>query len=268
MDSEMLFPALWFLARLSGIVLASYLAFLLGRRLGTREASRADREQDAAVGSHVAATLGLLAFTLAIVFNMAHEKHSGRKALVRRDALAVQTAYQRAVLLPGDEAKLARERIAEYAKIRAIGGRSRSKLDLEGIIARSEQIQEELWLQAGKNKDSKDTWFYMEALNKMAEAHAERITMGIHDRIPVAVWYLLALVAMLAFWIAPRHRHHPLGVRLFSSALRGDRPRPPEQRHSTGGPKPHAPGARGPAEKTLSAKSTRPWTSREHSLHG
>jgi hypothetical protein len=212
MDSEMLFPALWFLARLSGIVLASYLAFLLGRRLGTREASRADREQDAAVGSHVAATLGLLAFTLAIVFNMAHEKHSGRKALVRRDALAVQTAYQRAVLLPGDEAKLARERIAEYAKIRAIGGRSRSKLDLEGIIARSEQIQEELWLQAGKNKDSKDTWFYMEALNKMAEAHAERITMGIHDRIPVAVWYLLALVAMLA-----------MAVMGYQSALSGSR---------------------------------------------
>ncbi|MBW2222803.1 MAG: hypothetical protein JRF54_01050 [Deltaproteobacteria bacterium] len=89
-----------FVGALSLAVFASWLAFSFGRWLGAREAQRDDREHEGPVGSVVAATLGLLAFTLAMAFNMAHTKHSGRKALVREDVKAIQMAYDRAMLLP------------------------------------------------------------------------------------------------------------------------------------------------------------------------
>ena len=54
-----------FLLRLAGAVLIAWLAFSLGRWLGAREARREDAEHEGPVGSVVAATLALLAFTLA-----------------------------------------------------------------------------------------------------------------------------------------------------------------------------------------------------------
>ena len=52
-----------FLALLGGAVLVAWLAFLLGRWLGLREARREHPEQEGPVTSVVGATLALLAFT-------------------------------------------------------------------------------------------------------------------------------------------------------------------------------------------------------------
>jgi hypothetical protein len=144
-------------------VFASWLAFSLGRWLGTREAQRDDREHDAPVGSVVAATLGLLAFTLAMAFNMAHTKHSGRKALVREDVKAIQMAYDRAMLLPPEATKSAHEKLVEYARIRAFDTFSQADVPLELIIRRSEEIQHELWLQAVAHREHTNVRFYMDA---------------------------------------------------------------------------------------------------------
>ena len=65
-----------FLGLLGATVFLSWLVFSVGRWLGAKEAQRDDSEREAPVGSVVAATLGLLAFTLAMAFNMAHTKHS------------------------------------------------------------------------------------------------------------------------------------------------------------------------------------------------
>jgi hypothetical protein len=42
-----------------------------------------------------------------MAFNMAHTKHSGRKALVREDVKAIQMAYDRAMQLPPEAVKSA-----------------------------------------------------------------------------------------------------------------------------------------------------------------
>ena len=178
-------------------VFASWLAFSLGRWLGTREARRDDREHDAPVGSVVAATLGLLAFTLAMAFNMAHTKHSGRKALVREDVKAIQMAYDRAMLLPPEATKSAHENLAEYAQIRAFDTFSQPDLPLELIIRRSEEIQHELWLQAVAHREHTNVRFYMDALSNLKNVHAERVTMGVHDHVPIFVWVSLAFVTAL-----------------------------------------------------------------------
>ena len=178
-------------------VLLSWLAFALGRWLGAREALRDDSEHEAPVGSVVAATLGLLAFTLAMAFNMAHTKHSGRKSLVREDVKAIQMAYDRAMLLPTEATASAHELLAEYAKIRAFDTFSKPGLPLGEIIGRSEEIQHALWLQAVEHRNHTNVRFYMDALSNLKNVHAERVTMGVHDHVPLFVWISLAFVTGL-----------------------------------------------------------------------
>ena len=186
-----------FFGLLSLAVFLSWLAFSLGRWLGAREARRDDREHDAPVGSVVAATLGLLAFTLAMAFNMAHTKHSGRKALVRDDVKAIQMAYDRAMLLPLEATTSAHENLTEYARIRAFDTFSQPDLPLAQIISRSEEIQHELWLQAVAHREHTNVRFYMDALSNLKNVHAERVTMGVHDHVPLFVWLSLAFVTAL-----------------------------------------------------------------------
>jgi hypothetical protein len=186
-----------FLGLLSAAVFLSWLAFSLGRWLGTREARHDDREHDAPVGTVVAATLGLLAFTLAMAFNMAHTKHSGRKALVREDVKAIQMAYDRAMLLPPEAVNSAHENLAEYARIRAFDTFSQPDVAIDTIVRRSEEIQHQLWSQAVAHRGHANIRFYMDALSKLKNVHAERVTMGVHDHVPIFVWISLAFVTAL-----------------------------------------------------------------------
>jgi len=186
-----------FLAVLGTSVFVAWLAFSVGRWLGSREALRADREHEGPVGSVVGATLGLLAFTLAITFNMAHTKYNDRKQLVREDVRAIETAYDRALLLPEEASHAAHEKLVEYARIRAFDTFANPDLPIAAIIARSEKIQQELWAQALAHRDNPQIRFYMDALSAMRNIHAERVTVGIHDHVPIPVWIALIFVTAL-----------------------------------------------------------------------
>jgi hypothetical protein len=186
-----------FFSVLGTSVFVAWLAFSVGRWLGSREALRVDREHEGPVGSVVGATLGLLAFTLAITFNMAHAKYNDRKHLVRDDVRAIETAYDRAQLLPEEATHAAHQKLVEYARIRAFDTFSNPDLPIADIIARSEKIQQELWLQALDHRDYAQIRFYMDALSAMRNIHAERVTVGIYDHVPIPVWIALAFVTSL-----------------------------------------------------------------------
>lgn len=197
MDFTMIGAIAAFMAWLTVALLVAWLAFSIGRVFGTREARREHPEHEGPVGSVVGATLALLAFTLAMTFNMAHMKHNGRKELVREDAKAIRMVYDRALLLPPDAAQLAHQKLAEYAKIRAFDTFSKPDTSLREIIARSEQIQRELWMQAIEYRTHPQARFYMDSLSHLTNTHAERVTMGAHDRVPLAVWICLVIVTAL-----------------------------------------------------------------------
>lgn len=197
MNLTMIMAIVGFLALLAGAVTAAWFSFLLGRWLGAREARREYPEHQGPVGSIVGATLALLAFTLAITFNMAHSKHNGRKELVRDDAKAVRMAYDRALLLPPDATEVAHEKLAEYAALRAFDTFEKPDTPLPVLIARSEEIQRELWLQALEHRAHPQVRFYMDSLSTLTNTHAERVTMGVHDHVPPAVWVCLFVVTAL-----------------------------------------------------------------------
>jgi hypothetical protein len=86
-----LFGSLW---------LSAELAMRLRRRRDRKEASRAERHQGETLEGYIlSAVLGLLALLMGFTFSLALDRFDTRRALVREEAVAIDTAYLHAQLL-------------------------------------------------------------------------------------------------------------------------------------------------------------------------
>jgi hypothetical protein len=185
-----------------GLFVAVLLLVLLsvegGFRLGRYRHSRSDQEVEAPVGAMVGATMGLLAFILAFTFGAAAERFDSRRQMVLDEANAIGTTYLRAGMLPSrrDEVRLL---LRQYVDVRLEAMRTGQVA--EGI-RRSEQLQEQLWAQAVALGEGHPTsivvGLFVQSLNEVIDLHAKRVTAGIRNRIPGAIWLALLAVAVLA----------------------------------------------------------------------
>ncbi len=169
-----------------------------GYRLGSYRHRRSDREKDAPVGAMVGATLGLLAFMLAFTFAMAASRFDTRKQLVLDEANAIGTTYLRTAMLPEERDDI-RAFLRSYvdARLEAV----RSDRVAEAIL-RSEEIQGQLWSAATAvglhHPDSIVVGLFVESLNELIDIHAKRVTAGLRNRIPGAIWLALLTIATLS----------------------------------------------------------------------
>ena len=176
-----------------GLTLAAVEAgYLLGRwRL------RRDHEQEGTAGATGGATLGLLAFVLALTFAMAAGRYDTRKELVIEEANAIGTTYLRALLLPAAQAAETRDLLRRYVDARLEAAASGNVA--EGI-ARSERLHELLWRQAvtagAAQADSVTTGLFIASLNDVIDLHAKRLAAW-RNRIPGVVWVFLFVTTVL-----------------------------------------------------------------------
>ena len=170
-----------------------------GFRLGEVKRRRTEDVKEAAVGSMVGATLGLLAFMLAFTFSMAATRHDTRRGLVFEEATALQTAYLRADLFPQPHRAKIRSLLREYVEIRF---KWSGPQELQHAIARSENIQQRLWSEAvalgEKNPESVVVGLFITKLNEVFELHTKRVRAGLKSRIPVVILAVLFFVTSLA----------------------------------------------------------------------
>jgi len=170
-----------------------------GFRLGAAKRRRTEDVKEAAVGSMVGATLGLLAFMLAFTFGMAATRYDTRRGLVLEETNALHTAYLRADLLPQPHRAKSRSLLREYVDIRF---KWSGPQELQHAIAKSEDIQQLLWSEAvalgEKNPESVVVGLYITTLNEVIELHAKRVRAGISGRIPVVILAVLFFVTSLA----------------------------------------------------------------------
>jgi hypothetical protein len=169
-----------------------------GYRLGSYRHRRSDREKDAPVGAMVGATLGLLAFMLAFTFGMAASRFDTRKQLVLDEANAIGTTYLRAAMLP-ERVDDTRALLRSYVDARLEAVRSGRVAE---AILRSEEIQGQLWATATavglRHPDSIVVGLFVESLNEVIDLHAKRVTAGMRNRIPGAIWVALLTIAALS----------------------------------------------------------------------
>jgi len=182
----------------AAIVALVLLSIEAGYRLGIYRRGRSDREKDAPVGAMVGSTLGLLAFMLAFTFGMAASRFDARKQLVLDEANAIGTTYLRVAMLPERRDEL-RSLLREYVDVRV--ETVKSGRAVEGI-RRSEQIQSQLWTHATavgqQHPDSIVVGLFVASLNEMIDLHAKRVTAGLRNRIPGAIWVALFAIAVLS----------------------------------------------------------------------
>ncbi len=188
----------------------------LGFRLGRWWQTRSHDEVEGPTGTLVGSLFALMAFMLAITMGMASDRFDTRRGLVLAEANSIGTTYLRAGYLPEPVAADSQQLLREYALLRT-GFADRTDLDRK--IARSVEIQNELWATAQglarATPDSDVLAIYIEALNDTIDLHETRITAGLYARVPETVLVLLVVgsgltIGMLGFSAGLTQRRSPL----------------------------------------------------------
>jgi hypothetical protein len=182
-----------------------FTAFESGFFLGKYRYRRLDKEKDALVGPMAGATLGLLAFMLSFTFGAAASHFTARKHLVLDEASAIKSAYAMTDLLAVGPRAESRKLLCEYVDIRLQPAQSLTLEDLNAMISRSNQIQDQLWSIAmtgeAKSTGSSSSSLYVQSLSDMINMQSKRISYGSHGSISTSIWvglYLLAILSMSA----------------------------------------------------------------------
>jgi hypothetical protein len=175
-----------------------FLAVEAGFRVGRWRQRRAEHERETPVGAIAAAILGLLAFLLAFTFGMAASRFENRRKLVLDEANAIGTTYLRAALVPEPHRTQIRTLLRDYVDVRLEGVEPRMAVP---ALARSEKVQARLWAQAvivAKKNPTPITGLFIQSLNEVIDIHAQRVTLGMRNRLPITIWGALYFTAILA----------------------------------------------------------------------
>jgi hypothetical protein len=188
---------LW--ALLVATLVVALLSFEGGFWVGKRRSRRSEQEQEEVVRGLVGGMLGLEAFMLAFTFGAAASHFDARRQALLDEANAIRTAYLRADLLPEPDRAEIRNLLREYVDVRLEGVRSGK---IEQAIARSEELHNQLWLQATASRDKASTPAFavqfIQSLNEIIAMHTRRVTAGLEFRIPNIIWIVLFAITALA----------------------------------------------------------------------
>jgi hypothetical protein len=193
-------PPIWLV--FVGTVLVALLAVELGYRRGRfrqHRASRADdQEKEAPVGAMVGTTLGLLGFLLAFTFGIAADTFHERKLAQLHEANGIESVFLQSRLVPEPHGSEIRGLLRQY-----VDARLRWTGDLPGgpgLLA--EPLLREVWTLAidyARADRSDVSAAFLEAVDDLGHAGAERVLLREHSHIPGAYWAALGMIAVLAF---------------------------------------------------------------------
>ena len=178
----------------------------IGRRIGQRHVTRDPQlmSTHSSVDSAVFALYGLL---LAFTFSGAPARLDTRRYLIADEANAIGTAYLRVDLLSADQQGAMRQRFREYLDSRLETYRKFQDIEsAEAELARSGQLQEDLWRQAVVATRLGDTHseagkLMLPALNDMFDIATTR-TMAARIHPPPIIYALLFLLALVCSVLA------------------------------------------------------------------
>ena len=183
-----------FLVSLAVILLASE----AGRQLGVRAKSLGGDNISTLEG----AILGLLALMISFTFAMALSRFEARRDAVLEEANAIGTTALRARLLPAPHGAETLKLLRDYVQLRLdVAQGTRSGLESDAVIARSNALHEALWQQAqassAKDSGMVPTGVFIQSLNEMIDHQEKRLT-AIRNRVPNVVLLALYGIATVA----------------------------------------------------------------------
>jgi hypothetical protein len=176
---------------------------LLGQWYGQYRKKRSEEVQHAPIGSVVGAAFGLLAFMLAITFQIAANRYDTRKQLLLEEVTNIRTGYLRAGLIPEPYRSSTKKFLLEYVDLRVNLANDLSKLNAG--LSRSQQILDSLWnyaeALAAQDRSSEVYALYTTSVNDMIDSYNQRITVALQYRIPGAVLFVLFIISFVSMFM-------------------------------------------------------------------
>ncbi len=168
-------------------------AGLFGRRHDLDEGVRED------FGVVLSATLTLLGLIIGFSFSMAINRYDQRKTFEEAEANAIGTEYVRADLLPSADARQVRALLRDYTDQRVLFYTTHDDQQLRQIGARTTQLQAALWSAVLAPAAAQPTPIVALAVSGMNDVlNSQGYTQAAWwNRIPVAAWALMSVVAIL-----------------------------------------------------------------------
>jgi hypothetical protein len=190
-------------AILAGTIVVVLIAIEVGYVLGKLVHRRRQDEKESPVSAMAGAILGLTAFMLAFTFGIVWDRHDAKKGLVRDDAAAIRTAWQRSDFLPEADRAEAKALMRRYLDLRLAFAQTIS-LEPEAMkrdMSETQRLQDRLWNMAVANArldmNSDVAALYIESLNEMTAINALRVAIGIQARVPREIWLVLYGITIL-----------------------------------------------------------------------
>ncbi|AQT70304.1 hypothetical protein STSP2_03510 [Anaerohalosphaera lusitana] len=180
------------------------LALSTGVFWGRFKAKRPEHEPDSSVGPAVGATLAMVGFLIAFAFALSNERLETRKQLLLDEVNAIGTAYLRTHLLEDPYGREIKKLLEKYVDIRTLVADEAVRADpekMKQLIARSEQLQDLMWLQTKKmveadNKSPVEAVF-ISSLNELFDLHTSRVVVTRY-RFQAIVWYIIYVAMILS----------------------------------------------------------------------
>jgi hypothetical protein len=185
------------------VLLLSFVLLWLSARIGAAFRKRQPLDEDARhdLDLAVAATLTLLGLIIGFSFSMATSRYDQRKNYEEAEANAIGTEYLRADLLPAGDAARVRALLAEYLNERVLFYRARDEDELRQINAATAQVQADLWSAVKTPPDAAHATSVLGlAISGMNDVlNSQGYTQAAWwNRIPMAAWVLMGLIAICA----------------------------------------------------------------------
>jgi hypothetical protein len=179
-------------------VIIVWVATEVGFRAGVLRSNKSGINNEAQITSMTGANLGLLAFLLAFTFSMAAGHFDARKKIILEETKAIATAYLRTGLLPGTEGNSLRSLLQQYAVIRG----SIANENVAVVIGESKILQSKMWREveelAAAEKLTVMHSLLIQSVNGVFSVHEDRMSAGLHNRIPPNIWVALYVVLLLS----------------------------------------------------------------------
>jgi hypothetical protein len=186
-----------FLLVLLVVLISIEVGYRRGRIVQQREVGK--QEKEAPVGAMVGATLGLLAFLLAITFSIAEDSFNARKIALLEEVNAIRTTYLQAAFIPEPNRDEVRRILRQYVD---------ERLQWTGVpevrnVQSATTLLDRLWAQVAsvgeKARDVATVALFVDSANRIISLNAERVMLRERSRIPRAMDAVLILLTILSF---------------------------------------------------------------------
>ena len=184
----------------------THLAVGVGFYVGKRIRRKDDTEQDAPAAAIAAAILGVLSFMLAFIFGIVTDRFDDKKELVRQEANAIRTVWERSEFLQEPDRTKTFGLLRKYVDARLAFAQAGDPTNFEPKLAEARSLHHQMWEIAIANARTDPFMFsdigslYIDSINQLSALGALRVNRGLQARLPSGMWFALYCLLMLGMF--------------------------------------------------------------------